>query len=197
MQTDRLTIHQTTTVTRCRPAAILNFRIPLILMADELWGSQMHHLAKFHQNQSSSFKHIAISPVFQDDGRPPSWTCFPCYWTYIWWSLLLRKIWLKSMIYFPWYERLKILCIWLENAYPHPDNNGGTKSQKFPFPFGHVEPPVINTCRDQPHSSLQATARSVHTLLHNYATKSPLVTMGRPKFTPKTAPSPSTITTPN
>jgi len=32
---------------------------------------------------------------------------------------------------------------------------------------------------------------------HNYATKSPLVTMGRPKFTPKTAPSPSTITNPS
>jgi len=38
---------------------------------------------------------------------------------------------------------------------------------------------------------------SVDSLLHSYATKSPLVTMERLKFTPKTAPSLSTITTPS
>jgi len=39
------------------------------------------------------------------------------------------------------------------------------------------------------------SARSIHALSHNYATKAPLVTMVWPKFTPKTSPSPSTITT--
>jgi len=48
-----------------------------------------------------------------------------------------------------------------------------------------------------PHSLRQMTARSVHALPHNYATNAPLVTMGSPKFTPKTAPSPSTITIPS
>jgi len=43
----------------------------------------------------------------------------------------------------------------------------------------------------------QTTARSVYALLHNYATTSPMVTMERPKFTPKTTTSPSTITTPS
>jgi len=39
------------------------------------------------------------------------------------------------------------------------------------------------------HSPSQTTARSVYALLHNYATTSPLVTMGRPKFTPQNCPS--------
>ena len=50
-------------------------------MDDELRRSQMHYIAKFHRNQSSSCKDIAISPVFEDGGRPPSWICFPRYWT--------------------------------------------------------------------------------------------------------------------
>jgi len=37
----------------------------------------------------------------------------------------------------------------------------------------------------RPHSPLQTLVRSLHALLHNYTMKSPLVTMGRPKFTPK------------
>jgi len=41
------------------------------------------------------------------------------------------------------------------------------------------------------------TAQSLNALPHNYTTKAPMVTMGRPNFTPKTAPSPSTITTPS
>jgi len=48
----------------------------------------------------------------------------------------------------------------------------------------------------RPHSPPLTTARSLHALPHNYATKVPLVTMGRPNFTPKTAPYLSTITTP-
>jgi len=52
-------------------------------------------------------------------------------------------------------------------------------------------------CLTWSYSPSQMTARSVHALPHNYATKSPLITMEHSKFTPKTAPSPSTITTPS
>jgi len=61
------------------------------------------------------------------------------------------------------------------------------KSPKQPLPLGHVNPHFIHEWLGRPHSPSQMTARSVHALPHNYATKSPLVTMGRPKFTPKTA----------
>ena len=54
---------------------------------------------------------------------------------------------------------------------------------------------LIHECLSQLHSPFQMTAWSVHAVLHNYATKSTLVTMGRPTFTSKTAPSPSMITT--
>jgi len=40
----------------------------------------MHHHAKFHQNRSSGCEDIAISRLFQDGGRTPSWIC-PRYWT--------------------------------------------------------------------------------------------------------------------
>jgi len=42
---------------------------------------------------------------------------------------------------------------------------------------------------------LSIRGEGVHTFPHNSATKSPLVTLGRSKFTPKTAPSHSPITT--
>jgi len=41
----------------------------------------MYHIVKFHPNQSSSCEDIVISPVVQDGGCPPSWICFPSYWT--------------------------------------------------------------------------------------------------------------------
>jgi len=56
------------------------------------------------------------------------------------------------------------------------------------FPLGDVEPHLIHPSFDRPHSSPQMTARSFQALSHNYATKSPLVTMGCPTSTPKTAP---------
>jgi len=40
-----------------------------ILTADELRRSQMHHIAKFHQNRSSDCEDITIYPIFQDGGR--------------------------------------------------------------------------------------------------------------------------------
>ena len=64
----------------------------------------------------------------------------------------------------------------------------GTNSPKPP------EPPLslaarwlhlIHQCLGRPQSPPQTIARWVHAFLHNYATKDPLVTVGRPKFTPK------------
>jgi len=68
-------------------------------------------------------------------------------------------------------------------------------SRSSPFLLRHVDPHLIHQCLGPLHSPCPMTAQSVHALPRNFATKSPLVTMGRPKFTPKTAPSPSMITT--
>jgi len=62
---------------------------------------------------------------------------------------------------------------------------GTTNPQNHPFHLRHVNPNLLHPCRDQPHSPPPTTDRSLHTFPHNYATKSPLVTMIRPKFTPK------------
>jgi len=45
---------------RWQSSAILDFHIPEILMADWLWGSQMLHHAKFHQNRSKSYGDFSI-----------------------------------------------------------------------------------------------------------------------------------------
>jgi len=73
----------------------------------------------------------------------------------------------------------------------------GQMTPKSTLPLEAREPHLIHECLGRPHLSPQTTARSLHALPHNYATNSPLVTMGCPKFTTKTAPSPLTITTPS
>ena len=78
-------------------------------------------------------------------------------------------------------------CADAENAQIHARNS--------PFPLRQVDPHLTHECLGPPHSPRHTTARSLYALSHNDATKSPLVTMGRRKFTPQTAPSPSTITT--
>jgi len=66
-----------------------------------------------------------------------------------------------------------------------------------PFSRGTWTPPNTSMPGPQPvHSLSQTTVGLVHAFLQ-YATTSLLVTMGRPKLTPKTAPSPLTITTPS
>jgi len=55
------------------------------------------------------------------------------------------------------------------------------------LPLGARGPPFNIPMPWQPHSPPQTTAWSVHTLRHNYATKSPFVTIGCPKCTPKSA----------
>jgi len=73
--------------------------------------------------------------------------------------------------------------------------NATNHARNRPFPLRHVDFHLTHECLGLPHSPCQTTARSLYALPHNDATKSPLVIMGRGKFTPKTAPSPWTITT--
>ena len=47
-----------------------------------------------------------------------------------------------------------------------------------PFLLRHVDPHITHECLGWPHSPPQTTAQLLHALPHNYATKSPLVTMG-------------------
>jgi len=78
-------------------------------------------------------------------------------------------------------------------------NKSISKPQNLSFPLGHVVPQLSETWYHptcgQPHSPPQTTFRSIHAISHNYATKSPLLTMGCPTFTPKIAPSTLTIST--
>jgi len=67
--------------------------------------------------------------------------------------------------------------------------NGANNLKIHPSPWAMWTPiPYINAC-PLPHSPRQTTAQLVHVLPHNYATKAPLVTMERPTFILKTAPS--------
>jgi len=72
-----------------------------------------------------------------------------------------------------------------------PQSNG-EQNLRNPLPHGALGLP---SNRRMPKPT-ETTARSVHALSHNYATKSPLVTMGRPNSSPK-LPFPSTISTPS
>ena len=71
----------------------------------------------------------------------------------------------------------------------------GLQPQNCLFYLQHIHTHLIHQCLGRLYSPLQVIAPSVHTFRHHYTSKFPLVTMGRPKFTPKTAPSPSTIIT--
>jgi len=74
------------------------------------------------------------------------------------------------------------ICHWNQWA------NWGKQPQKLPLPLEACEPlfPIsVQQCLGPPHSPCQTTSRSVHALPHDYATKAPFTTMGRPKFTPK------------
>jgi len=64
-------------------------------------------------------------------------------------------------------------------------NDARNHARNSPFPLRHVDFHLIHECLGPPHSPRQTTARSLYALPHNDATKSPLVTMGRCKFTPK------------
>jgi len=69
--------------------------------------------------------------------------------------------------------------------------------RNLPFPLGDMDSHLIHPFLGWPHSPSQMASQLIHAILHNYATKSQLVTMGCPTFTPKTAPSFLTIYTPS
>jgi len=69
-------------------------------------------------------------------------------------------------------------------------NNARNHARNSPFPLRHVDFFLTRECLGPPHSPRQTTAQSLYALPHNDATKSPLVTMGRRKFTPKQSPFP-------
>jgi len=64
-----------------------------------------------------------------------------------------------------------------------------TNGEKQLLLLGYMDPSntIIMIIPPPIQSPPPMTARLVHALPHNYTTKSPLVTMGCPKFTPKTA----------
>ena len=62
--------------------------------------------------------------------------------------------------------------------------NAGNYARNSPLLLRHVDF-YLCECLGLPHSPRQMTARSLYAFSHNDATKSPLVTMGRRKFTPK------------
>ena len=90
--------------------------------------------------------------------------------------------------------RIKTLGL-LKPMHAEMPKNSTNHASNRPFPLRHVDFHLTHECLGPPHSPRQTTARSLYALPHNDATKSPLVTMGRRKFTPQSAPSPSTITT--
>jgi len=59
-------------------AAILNFWMYEILVADGVQRVEMDQHAKFHQNRSISCEDIKILSIFQHGGRVP-WICFGKY----------------------------------------------------------------------------------------------------------------------
>ena len=73
----------------------------------------------------------------------------------------------------------------------------GTKTPKPPFPLARGGPYLIHQCLGSPHAPPQTAAPTVEGLSYTYAVKSPLVTMVRPKFAPKSTPSRGSIPKPH
>ena len=63
------------------------------------------------------------------------------------------------------------------------------KTPKLPLPLARRGPRLIQQCLSRPHAPPQTAAPTVEALAHTDAAKSPLVTMVRPKFAPKSTPS--------
>ena len=85
------------------------------------------------------------------------------------------------------YESETFYCL-RPNGISHCEN-GEQKSQSLPFPLHDVDPHLIQQCLGPPHAPPQTAAPTVEALSHTYAAISPLVTMARPKFAPKSTPS--------
>ena len=66
---------------------------------------------------------------------------------------------------------------------------GNKNPQNVPFPLHDVGLHLIQQCLGLPHPSPQTASSTVEALCHTYAIKSPLVTMVRSTFAPKSTPS--------
>ena len=68
--------------------------------------------------------------------------------------------------------------------------------QNVPFRLDYVDPHLIQQCLGPPQAPPETAAPTVEALYHTYAVKSPLVTMVRSKFAPKSTPSRGQIAKP-
>ena len=62
---------------------------------------------------------------------------------------------------------------------------GNKNPQNLLFPLHGVDRHLIQQCLGSPHAPPQTAVPTVEALSHTYTVKSPLVTMPRPKFAPK------------
>ena len=69
---------------------------------------------------------------------------------------------------------------------------GNKNPQNVPFPLDDVDPHLTQQCLGPLHAPPQTAAPTDEALSHTYAVKSPLDTMARPKFSPKSTPFPWT-----
>ena len=91
------------------------------------------------------------------------------------------KCWYGNIVNFSCTSRIHF-CLKIHSKTPFKPMRK-KNSQNLPFPLGNG--PSSNAPMPEPTLlTTQTTARSIHELSHNYATKSFLVTMGLPKFTP-------------
>ena len=81
------------------------------------------------------------------------------------------------------------------NGISHCENRENLK--KHALPFARRGPHLLQQCLGPPHAPPQTAAPTVEALSHTYAVKSPLVTMARPKFAPKSTPYRGAIPKPN
>ena len=65
-----------------------------------------------------------------------------------------------------------------------------------PFRLDYVDPHLIQQCLGPPQAPAETAAATVEALSHTYAVKSPLVTVVRSKFAPKSTPSRGPIAKP-
>ena len=90
-------------------------------------------------------------------------------------------------------EILSIFCIRNGISHCEKDNKNPTNVL---FRLEYVDPHLIQQCLGPPQAPPQIVAPTVEALSHTYAVKSPLVTMLRSKFAPKSTPSRGPIAKP-
>jgi len=164
------------------------------------------------------------------------WRCCVCFVTFFTWISLQPSLWSWTWLHYKkgnstqnstvyhaygntvnfWHtSRMHFLASLrlLKPMYAQMPKNARNHARNRPFLLRHVDFHLTRECLGPPHSPRQTTARSLYALPRNDATNSPLVTMGRRKFTPPKKlplplrrsppksntpiPSPTPLTTPN